>query len=166
MSAVPEGKRPMRVTEETSDRLVLVHRPLFWGALHLVAVPGLALIALSLARGGDWPGAAMIGAGALLAAGAAFVFVRPARIVLDRGAGRIEITEWTLAGRRTRCAALDQVTGARVGRSRETHVAGDRRASRAEITLQEGVLPLADAYMGHRPAARAAAAINRWLGVA
>lgn len=156
----------MRVTEETADRLVLVHRPLVWGALLAVAVPVLFWISVSLGRQGDWPGMAMIGAGAVLAAGAAFVFVRPARVVLDRRAGRIEITEWTLAGRRMRGAALDQVTGARIDRSRETYKAGDRPASRAEVTLREGALPLADAYMGHRPAARAAAAINRWLGVA
>jgi hypothetical protein len=155
----------MRVIEETADRLVLVHRPWIWGAGLFGSVGVVGWTAISLAMAGDWPGAAMIGAGALLAAGAAFVFVRPARVVLDRRAGRIEITEWTLAGRRGRGAALDQVTGARIGRSRETFVAGDRRASRAVVTLRDGALPLADAYMGHRPAARAVAAINRWLGV-
>jgi hypothetical protein len=155
----------MRVSEETADRLVLVHRPWVWGAGLLGAVAVVGWTAISLAMTGDWPGAAMIGAGAVLCAGAAFVFVRPARVVLDRRAGRIEVTEWTMLGRRARGAALDQVTGARIGRSRETFEPGDRRASRAVVVLRDGVLPLADAYMGHRPAARAVAAINRWLGV-
>lgn len=155
----------MRVIEETADRLVLVHRPWLWGAGLFASVAVVGWVAVSLALAGDWPGAAMMGAGTVLCAGATFVFVRPARVVLDRSAGRIQITEWTMAGRRVRGAALDQVTGARIGRSRETFEAGDRRASRAVVTLHDGALPLADAYMGHRPAARAVAAINRWLGV-
>ncbi|MFN3971289.1 MAG: hypothetical protein ACK4L4_07955 [Gemmobacter sp.] len=154
----------MQVEEETPGRLVLVHRPWAMGAALGVAVVAVAMMAVSLGAEGDAPGAVMIGLGAVLCAGAAFVFVRPARVVLDRGTGTVEVVEWTALGRRMRGAPLAEVTGATVSRSRGTFRPGDRRASRAVVTLRSGaVLPLAEAHMGHRPASRAVAAINRWL---
>lgn len=155
----------MRVIEETGTRLVMVHRPWATGIALVAAVAVTARVAAGLAAAGDWPGAAMIGGGAVLCAGALFVFVRPSRVTLDRAAGTLEVVEWTAAGRRLRSAPLADVTGAAVNRGRETFVPGGQRGARAVVTLRGGgSLPLADAYMARRPAARAVAAIERWLG--
>lgn len=153
----------MRIEEESPARLVLVHRP--WG-LGLALAAALAVVAATawgLAQDGDIAGTLMIGAGVPALALALHLMVRPARLVMDRAAGTVELTERTILGPRSRRAALADVRGAATERSRETFVAGDRRGSRAVILLGTGYLPLSGAYLGHRPASRAVAAINRWL---
>lgn len=154
----------MRIEEEGATRLVLVHRPWLLGVALVAALATVAATAWSLARAGDIAGTLMIGAGVPALAFAIHHFVRPARLVMDRGSGTVELTERTLLGPQVRRAALTDVRGAAVNRSRETYQAGDRRGSRAVILLDKGYLPLSGAYLGHRPAARAVAAITRWLG--
>ncbi|QYK42643.1 MAG: hypothetical protein KF887_05915 [Paracoccaceae bacterium] len=154
----------MRVIEETAERLVLVHRPWLMGLGLAVATLGTARIALALWSEGDLPGTLMIGAGAVLCAVAFAVFVRPARAVFDRRAGTVEVTEWTVTGTRRRGAPLAQVTGATISRGRDTMKPGAARGALAVVSLREGALPLGSAYLGYRPASRAVAAVQRWLG--
>ncbi|HMO06730.1 MAG TPA: hypothetical protein PKD10_03650 [Paracoccaceae bacterium] len=153
----------MRVEEQSAERLVLVGRPWLLGVALAAAFAVVAMTTWGLAQDGDIAGTLMIGAGLPLIAFAAHHFVRPARLVMDRKAGTVDLSERTVLGTSVRRVALADVRGAAVNRSREGHRPGDRRGSRAVILLDKGHLPLSAAYLGHRPASRAVAAINRWL---
>lgn len=154
----------MRILEESEDRLLLAHRPWAIG-LGIAAAFGLtAWTSASLFADGDLPGGVMIGLGALLCLGAGAVFVRPATLLLDRTSGQVTYREAGLLGSAARSRPLSGIAAAEIARGRWSASPGAARGSRAILRADDGsVFTLASAHMSHRDAARAVAAVNRWL---
>ena len=155
----------MHVVEETPEKLVLRHRPL-WLALGIAAAFfGTAYVSATLFLDGDIGGGVMIGLGALLCLGAAEFLARPAWLTLDRAHDLVTFTERGLVTRVARSRPLSGIASAEIVRGRWTAEVGDQRGARTVLRDDAGaVFTLATAHASRRDAARAAAAVNRWLG--
>jgi hypothetical protein len=169
----------MKVTESTTECLVLRDVPLGPGLLLLVFSVFPMLWGLALARAGQMTGGLVLGAiGLLLFFGCFGAFVRILTLRFDRGTGLAEITETGIFGRRRETHALQDITGATLQSMVIRRKPGDPSKSRHERRLQPeprvwraallhrngNALPVTEVYGSEKSASRAAAAINGWFG--
>ena len=148
----------MRILTDTPQTLVMAHPPLWLAAALVLATLGSGWVAVALARAGDWPGTAMIGAGAALCLGATVLMARPMQLRLDQTAGT-----FTLTGE-PGPLPLSMLLGAETGQGRAVPTVGVQRGTRASLVLSDGRrLPLSPVFSSAREASRDATVINRWL---
>lgn len=151
----------MRVKSETPDLLVLEDRPVFVALLLAAFVLGDAAAVIALASQGEWAGVAMLGLGIPLLLIAGYFFVRRTIVFLDRPGNQVTIRVATFRGQTDAVLPLDGVVGAEVQVSRSSKGGTTQRA--ALVLAGGGMRELTQVYSSGGGAARAVAAIRRWL---
>ena len=161
----------MKITEETPDTLRLDYIP--WGiSLALVAFVLLFVgVGIAALARGDWgSGFWTILFGGGIGGVALVLFAERTQFVASRPAGTVALRRRTLRGFAEERRPLTDIAGAVVEVTRrdvgDRHVRSRRNAviSRPALVLTDGShLPLRAAYATGDDAARAVAAIERWL---
>lgn len=161
----------MRIVDTTPARLTLEARPWVLGTFLILVILLMLLISLITFAVNAWLGAGMLMGAALF--GVMFVaFVRRVIVIFDRAAGAVVIRTASLMGQTETTLPLTAIRQARVDTSinRTSRTSGGRsstsRTYRTVLVTGDGEVPLTQIFSGGDGAARNAAEINAWLGVA
>lgn len=151
----------MRVKVDTSDRLVILHRPVTLS----VVLGGLILlqlsVALALGLAGNWFGTIVMLLGALVATLLAGALIRRIDLILDRCAGEAQLHSATLFRKTHTRWPLSDVAGAQV---QQAFSRNGTHTHRPALSLSGGrVQPLTPNFAHGTAPNLVAAAINRWL---
>ncbi|MCC5976285.1 MAG: hypothetical protein JJT81_19870 [Rubellimicrobium sp.] len=155
----------MKITRETEDELVLESQPWLVGLFMIVLIVGTFGVGLNMILSeGDWNGLFLMGAG-LSTGGLCFAFlVERTQIWADRRSDTLAYRRQTVFRKTEDRVALSSVLAADV----ESRRSKNGSVNRLTILIKDdavGKVAIGSVWVSGGGPARAARAINRWLGV-
>lgn len=152
----------MKISMNTPDHLVIVHRPWFSAMALLIFTAVFGAIAAYLMQQGI-SGAALFLLGPALGVLFLLVFLRQTRVVFSRIEGTVEAERRALLSRQVQSMRLDQIEKVALQQTRSGTGPAYRVVLLGSKDSPQRRLPLADHYTASRSPSNVAQAINDWL---